>query len=172
MPATRRFRKIIARLQDLLDTISGAKGSSKVNPVKFLTSQQSPDAKQDDGLLVAGTVKAIQPAGRLFELMLDATRRIGADVADSVDHEPRRPMAVGDVLVVVGRVLHEPSKHLPGYEGGTTQVLLLGQAVRGPTQSSTFSNKGRDQTGAGVVRYVVAGSGSRVPGQSRLPLRL
>jgi len=123
----------IARLQDLLDTISGAKGSSKVNPVKFLTSQQWPTAKQDDGLLAAGTVKAIQPAGRLFEITLDASARSELTLPVLTATNPDDLCAVGDMLVVVGRVMHEPNKHLPGYEGEQTQVLLLGQAVRGPT---------------------------------------
>jgi hypothetical protein len=122
----------VSRLQDLLDAISGAKGSSKINPVKFLTSQQWPDARQDDGLLVAGTVKSIQPAGRLFEITLDASARSELTLPVLTASNPDDLCAVGDVLVVVGRVLHEPGKHLPGYEGEQAQVLLLGQAVRGP----------------------------------------
>jgi hypothetical protein len=40
--------------------------------------------------------------------------------------------AVGDVLVIIGRILDEPQKHVPGYEGNQPRVLLLGHAVRAP----------------------------------------
>jgi len=131
-PLNTELSEDIARLQDLLDTISGAKGSSKLNPVKFLASQQWPKAKSDDGLLVAGTVKAIQPAGQLFEFTLDASSRSEFFVPILTTTNPDELCAVGDVVVIVGRVLDEPQKHLPGYEGQQSRVLLLGHGVRAP----------------------------------------
>jgi hypothetical protein len=131
-PMDAELSEDIARLQDLLDTISGAKGSSKLNPVKSLAAQHWPAAKQDDGLLVAGTVKDIQPAGRLFEITLDGSSQSELFLPILTTTNPEELCAAGDILVAIGRVLDEPQKHLPGYEGQHSRVLLLGHAVRAP----------------------------------------
>jgi hypothetical protein len=116
----------------VLDTISGARGASRINAVKFLAAQRWTAAQPDDGLLIAGTVTQIQPAGRLFEIALDAGSRTKLVVPVLTTANPDDLCAVGDVLVIAGRLLDDPQRQLPGYAGQQARVLLLGQAVRAP----------------------------------------
>ena len=63
---------------------------------------------------------------------VDASSRTEFFVPILTTTNPDELCAVGDVVVIVGRVLDEPQKHLPGYEGQQSRVLLLGHCVRAP----------------------------------------
>lgn len=123
----------VARMQELLDALSGARGVSRLRPIKFLTAQRWPEQSSGQGLLAAGTVKAFHPRGSLYEVALDASvRDESAAVPLVTAKNPRDLCQVGDELLVLGRVVEQPNENLAGYGGDQPRVLLLGYAVRVP----------------------------------------
>lgn len=123
----------LASVRSLLAAIAGVPG--KLTAVKFLADQQWPARKHDEGLLVAGVVKEIQSAGPMFQITLDASVRsstLSIPVVTAFD--PSDTAAIGDELLVLGRVIVEPQTNLPGYEGDAERVLLYGYSVKVPTQ--------------------------------------
>jgi hypothetical protein len=132
-PADPQLADSVARVQELLGALSGANGVSRLRPIKFLTARWWPEHPVGQGLLAAGTVKAFESRGSLF----DVTLQTGAsDSPLSVPlvtaKNPRDLCKVGDELVVLGRVVEQPKESLPGYDGDEPRVLLVGYAVRVP----------------------------------------
>jgi len=123
----------VRKMQTLFDALSGAKGTSRVRPIKFLTAQQWPEQRSGQGLLAAGTVKDWTSVGPLFAVTLEASVRDSTLTLPLVTtNNPQDLGKIGDELVVVGRVIDEPKQNLPGYEGNQPRVLLVGFAVRVP----------------------------------------
>jgi hypothetical protein len=132
-PASPELADSVTKMQALLDALSGAKGTSRVRPIRFLAAQQWPEQRNGQGLLVAGTVKEIAPIGPLFEVLLDASTRDAALILPLIStNDPQDLCKPGDELVVVGRVVDNPLQILPGYDGDQQRVLRVGFAVRVP----------------------------------------
>ena len=120
-------------MQTLLDALSGAEGTSRVRPIKFLLAQHWPEQRNGQGLLAAGTVKQFQAAGPLFEVTLDASvRDTTLRLPLVTTKDPRDLCKIGDELIALGRVVEQPRESLPGYEGEEPAGLLVGYAVRVP----------------------------------------
>jgi len=131
-PAAANLAESIGKMQSLLDALSGAKGMSRVRPIKFVTVQQWPERVSGDGFLAAGTVQEFKSVGSLFEVTLDASVRDSALMLPAITSKsPRDLCEVGDELIVIGRVI-EPARDLPGYEGNEPRALLIAFAVRVP----------------------------------------
>jgi hypothetical protein len=116
-------------LQTFLTALASTPG--KVSALKSLTDLQAPARKHDEGVLVAGSVQDFKASGSMFELTtLAGKKRTETPVICA--NNPQDFCAPGDELLIVGRVVENPQKHIPGYEGDHARVVLYGYSVMAP----------------------------------------
>jgi len=120
----------VETLKTLLTTIAGQPG--KVNAIKSLTGLHLPKRKHDEGVLVAGVVEDFRAAGPMFECTVQAGRTELIETAIICANNPQDFCDAGDELLVVGRVVENPRKNIPGYEGDRERVVLYGYSVTVP----------------------------------------
>jgi hypothetical protein len=87
-------------------------------------------ARPNQGVVLFGTVTSVHPAGALFatELDLASLERRSVTVVSRI--EPQGFYAPGDHLLMLGALIRDPARSLPGYEGGATEVVLGSFPVR------------------------------------------
>jgi hypothetical protein len=124
-------------LGDLRGTIEQVVSASTVDEKKFSEIGRAagkwitmPLAKRgDQGIIVAGTVESVEPAGRLFETKV--TLPGGQQVLRLLsDTEPT--IAATERVVVLGSIVEKPSQDLVGYDGADEAVVWTGMAVALP----------------------------------------
>jgi hypothetical protein len=103
----------------------------KMSALKSLTDINLPQRKHDEGVLLAGVVQDFAAAGSLFASKFQAGKSLTETTIISTAN-PQEAYKVGDELLVVGRIVENPKKNLPGYEGDAERVVLLGSAVAVP----------------------------------------
>jgi hypothetical protein len=108
-----------------------AADSGKVKALKSLTDLQLPPRKHDEGVLVAAVVQDFHAAGSMFECVTQSGRSL-AETAIVCANNPQDFCQPGDELLVVGRVVEDPQKNIPGYEGDRPRVVLYGYSVTVP----------------------------------------
>ncbi|MCI0358934.1 MAG: hypothetical protein L0211_10685 [Planctomycetaceae bacterium] len=108
-----------------------AEQPGKVSALKSLTDLNLPQRKHDEGVLLAGAVQEFAPAGTLFACKFQAGKSLTETTVVSAT-DPQETYKSGDELLLVGRVVEDPAKNLPGYEGDAERVVLLGYAVAVP----------------------------------------
>jgi hypothetical protein len=104
---------------------------SKVSALKSLTDLKAPGLKHDEGVLLAGMVQDFQAAGSMFEITTLAGKK-GTETPVVSANNPQDFCATGDELLIVGRIVENPKKHIPGYEGDHERVVLYGYSVKVP----------------------------------------
>ncbi len=114
-------------LQTFLTSLASTPG--KVSALKSLTDIQAPTRKHDEGVLVAGSVQDFKASGSMFELTTLAGKK-GTETPVICANNPQDFCAPGDELLIVGRVIENPKKHIPGYEGDHERVVLYGYSVK------------------------------------------
>ncbi len=86
-------------------------------------------ARKESGLLMAGMLKKIEPHGKYFESQLE----LPGGKAPVVLVTPEKPTAVeGSDVILLGAVINEPVKNLPGYEGAADTVIFSEVTVAAP----------------------------------------
>jgi hypothetical protein len=108
----------------------------KVSALKSLTDINLPQRKHDEGVLVAGVVQDFASAGSLFACKFQAGKSLTETTIVSATN-PQVAYKAGDELLVIGRVVDDPMKNLPGYEGDAERVVLLGYGVIVPKAEPT-----------------------------------
>jgi hypothetical protein len=116
-------------LQTFLTSLAAQPG--KVSALKALTDLKLPERKHDEGVLVAGSVQDFKASGSMFELTTLAGKK-GTETPVICANNPQDFCAPGDELLIVGRVVENPKKHIPGYEGDHERVVLYGYSVKVP----------------------------------------
>jgi len=119
----------VTTLKDALSGLAAQPG--KVSALKSLTDLNLPKRKHEEGVLLAGVVQEFAPAGTLFACKFQAGKSLAETTVLSAAN-PEESYKAGDELLLVGRVVEDPVKNLPGYEGDATRVVLLGYAVAVP----------------------------------------
>jgi hypothetical protein len=91
-------------------------------------------SRKESGLLMAGTLKSIDPHGKFYESQLElpgATEPI-------VLITPQKPAAgEGSDVILLGAVVNEPAKNLPGYEGTADRAVFADVLVAAPKAETT-----------------------------------
>ncbi len=103
----------------------------KVSALKALTDLNLPERKHDEGVLVAGVVQDFKAAGSMFECTTQAGKSLAETPVISATN-PQDFCQPGDELLIVGRVVENPQKNIPGYEGEHKRVVLYGYSVKVP----------------------------------------
>ena len=119
----------VQTMQTFLGTLAGQPG--KVSAIRAMTDLNLPQRKADEGVFLAGTVKGFQAAGSVFECQIDAGRTPTA-VSVICSNNPQDICQPGDELLVIGRMIENPKKNLPGYDGDKPRVVLFGYAMPVP----------------------------------------
>jgi hypothetical protein len=118
-------------VQAMQTFLTALASSNKVAAMKSLTDLQLPLRKHDEGVFLACTVQDIQAAGSLFECQVSAGKS-GSMAAVVAHNNPQDFCKPGDELLIVGRIIDDPQKNLPGYEGASARVILYGYHVAVP----------------------------------------
>jgi hypothetical protein len=89
------------------------------------------------GIVLAGTVREISVAGRLFRTqlrLLDEAKSL-VSVISRIDprHNSRVVISPGDGVIVLGSVIDSPSLYLVGYEGSESRVVWGGLPIVVPS---------------------------------------
>ncbi|MDX1947091.1 MAG: hypothetical protein SFU86_16955 [Pirellulaceae bacterium] len=101
--------------------------------VRAITDLQLPTRKADDGVFLAGSVKDFQAVGSLFECVIEAGKKTApTPIVVVCNQNPQDFFQVGDEVLVVGRLIENPTKNLPGYEGSQPRVVLYGDGLAAP----------------------------------------
>jgi hypothetical protein len=111
-----------------LKTFLTALTMGKMNALKSLTDLKLPERKHDEGVLVAGVVQDFQSAGSVFECTVQAGRKL-AETPIICANNPQDFCEPGDDVIILGRIVENPQKHIPGYEGEHRRVVLYGFSV-------------------------------------------
>jgi hypothetical protein len=119
----------VSALQTFLAALASQPG--KVSALKALTDMQAPGRKHDEGVLIAAAAQDFQSAGSMFELTTLAGKA-ATETPVICANNPQDFCAPGDELLIVGRVVENPKKHIPGYEGDRQRVVLYGYSVKVP----------------------------------------
>jgi hypothetical protein len=119
----------VSALQTFLAALASQPG--KVSALKALTDMQAPGRKHDEGVLIAAAAQDFQSAGSMFELTTLAGKT-ATETPVICANNPQDFCAPGDELLIVGRVVENPKKHIPGYEGDRQRVVLYGYSVKVP----------------------------------------
>ena len=127
--ANPEFAEDVAEIKTALTTLAVQPG--KVSALKSLTDINLRQRKHDEGVLLAGVVQEFAPAGSHYAGKFLAGKS-GAEVIVVSTSDPKDAFSPGDELLLVGRVVEDPAKNLPGYEGDAPRVVLLGIAVPVP----------------------------------------
>ena len=96
-----------------------------------MTDLNLPERKHNEGVLVAAVVQDFHAAGSMFECLTESGKSL-AETAIVCATNPQDFCDVGDELLVVGRVVEDPRKNIPGYEGDRQRVVLYGYSVTVP----------------------------------------
>ena len=125
-----------ADLSDHVETLKTfltalARQPGKVSALKSLTDLNLPKRKHDEGVLVAAVVHDIQAAGSMFECLTQSGRSL-AETPVVCAQNPQDFCQPGDELLILGRVVENPRKNIPGYEGDHERVVLYGYSVLVP----------------------------------------
>jgi len=89
----------------------------------------SSKARKESGLFMAGTLKKTEPHGRFFESQLE----LPGAMAPLVLVTPRKPLAAeGTDVLLLGAVVNDPAKNLPGYDGAAETVIFSDVVVAAP----------------------------------------
>jgi hypothetical protein len=123
----------VSTLQTFLTALAAQPG--KVSALKALTDLKMPERKHDEGVLIAGAVQDFKSAGSMFELTTLAGKK-GTETPVICATNPQDFCAPGDELLIVGRVIENPKKNIPGYEGDHERVVLYGYSVKVPKTES------------------------------------
>ncbi len=123
------FAEQVAEMKTALASLAVQPG--KVSALKALTDINLRERKHDEGVLVAGVVQDFAPAGTYHGGTFLAGKS-GTEVIFVSASDPKDAFSPGDELLLVGRVVEDPAKNLPGYEGDAPRVVLLGIAVPVP----------------------------------------
>lgn len=88
-------------------------------------------ARHRQGVLIAGTAKAITAVGRLFQTDVELAGQPGQVVHVVSRSDPRQQKAfdAGDEVLIAGVVVADPGLHLLGYQGNADVVVLGGLPV-------------------------------------------
>jgi hypothetical protein len=119
----------VATLKTALASLAVQPG--KLSALKSLTDINLPERKDQQGVLAAGIIQEFAPAGTHFSAKFQAGKS-GTEVTIVSASDLTGAYSSGDELLLVGRVVEDPAKNLPGYEGEATRVILLGVAVPVP----------------------------------------
>jgi hypothetical protein len=119
----------VATLKTALASLAVQPG--KLSALKSLTDINLPERKDQQGVLAAGIIQEFAPAGTHFSANFQAGKS-GTEVTIVSASDLTGAYSSGDELLLVGRVVEDPAKNLPGYEGEATRVILLGVAVPVP----------------------------------------
>ncbi len=123
---------LIEHVQTLKTFLTGlAMQPGKVSALKALTDLNLPEREHDEGVLVAAVVEDIQAAGSMFECLTQSGKTL-AKTPIVCATNPQDFCEPGDELLVVGRVVENPQKNIPGYEGEHKRVVLYGYSVKVP----------------------------------------
>jgi hypothetical protein len=114
----------VATLQTFLTALT----MGKMNGLKSLTDLKLPEKKHDEGVLVAAVVQDFRSAGSMFECTVQAGRKL-TETPIVCATNPQDFCQVGDDVLVIGRIVEDPQKHIPGYEGEHMRVVLYGYSV-------------------------------------------
>jgi hypothetical protein len=112
-------------VQTMQTFLTALASSNKVTAMKSLTDLQLRARKHNEGVFLACTVQDIQAAGSLFECQVSAGKS-GTGTAVVSPNNPQDFCKPGDELLIVGRVIDDPKKNLPGYDGASSRVILYG----------------------------------------------
>jgi hypothetical protein len=127
--ASPEFAEDVAEVKTALASLAVQPG--KLSALKALTDINLPERKHGDGVLVAGVVQEFAPAGTYHAGTFRAGKS-GTEVVIASASELKEAFSPGDELLLVGRVVDDPAKNLPGYAGDVPRVVLLGIAVPVP----------------------------------------
>ena len=95
--------------------------------LEVLTADRWPDLPDGYGLLAAGTVKSQAQAGSLFSLTIQTAGKSGpVELHIAAPADPRDLCQPGDQVLIAGRLVEDPQKNLPGYEGQQPRILTAG----------------------------------------------
>jgi len=133
-PASPELAEQIETLKTALAGLATQPG--KVSALKSLTDIHLPQRKHNEGVLLAGVVQDFAAAGSLFACKFQAGKSLTETMIVSVTN-PEDAYKAGDELLVVGRVVDDPKKNLPGYEGDAERVVLLGYGAAVPKAEPT-----------------------------------
>jgi hypothetical protein len=84
------------------------------------------DRRQNQGVIVVGTVNSVASPGAWTELNVGVP--LGDDVVTSRVLTTESHFHRGDNIAVVGAILQQPREQLPGYEGDPSSVVLASWA--------------------------------------------
>ena len=103
----------------------------KLSALKSLTDINLPERKHEQGVLLAGVAGEFAAAGTVHAATFQAGKS-GTEAIVVSASDPKQAISAGEEILLVGRVIEDPTKNLPGYEGEATRVILLGCAVAAP----------------------------------------
>jgi hypothetical protein len=127
-PADADVADPLAQFKRFLSEVASQPG--KVTAFGHLGRTHLPMRKADEGFAITGKVVEFHSAGSAYEITLDAGSSINVLVVSLTN--PQDYCAIGDQLLVGGRVIDEPQKNIPGYEGEAARVVLLGETAKVP----------------------------------------
>jgi hypothetical protein len=86
--------------------------------------------RKNQGILLAGRVREVRPAGRWVECVIDMQFARGKTVEnyETVVLVDQTDLAPGDQAGFAGAIVADPVNHISGYEGASTQVVVAGYA--------------------------------------------
>jgi hypothetical protein len=130
-PGESSARELAAAVRDLL--LSFERQPKKLAMIGNRTSEWlDQPARPNQGVFLFGTVGQIQPQGSLFatELELASLKQRTVSIVSRID--PKGFYAPGDRILMLGALIGDPVKNLPGYKGGAAVVVLGSFPIRLP----------------------------------------
>ena len=130
-PGDSSVRELAAAVRDLL--LSFEQQPKKLALIGNRTAQWlDQPARPNQGVFLFGTVGQIQPQGSLFatELELASLKQRTVSIVSRID--PKGFYAPGDRILMLGALIGDPAKNLPGYEGNAAVVVLGSFPIRLP----------------------------------------
>jgi hypothetical protein len=118
-------------VQTMQTFLNSLVSTGKVAAMRAVTDIVLPQRKHEDGVFLAGVVTDFRAVGSLFECDVNAGKS-GTPTTILSANNPQDFCQVGDELLLVGRLIDEPKKNYPGYEGDKAKVIYYGYHVAVP----------------------------------------
>jgi hypothetical protein len=90
-------------------------------------------SRKESGLFAAGTLKKTEAQGRLFESQIE----LPGGAAPLIVVTTQKPaVEEGGPIFLLGAIINEPAKNLPGYEGAA-EMIIFGDVLVAPAKTDS-----------------------------------
>lgn len=86
-------------------------------------------SRKENGIVLAGVVKQSRELGQLVESEVEL---LGRPLTLTVVSAKKLPANEGESVIVIGSIINEPAKNIPGYEGAAERVVWAAASVEPP----------------------------------------